>query len=48
MVEVQKLHDCMEAGDRAMHGAIAEEQISTDPKQMFNIIHFIKSKIDTL
>jgi len=28
MVEVQKLHDCMEAGGRAMHGAIADEQIS--------------------
>jgi len=28
MAEVQNMHDCMEAGGRAMHGTIAEEQIS--------------------
>ena len=28
MAEVQILHDCMDAGGRAMPGAIAEEQIS--------------------
>jgi hypothetical protein len=38
MAEVQKMHDCMEAGGSAMHGAIAEEHFYAGQWRSFNYV----------